>query len=178
VDRTVVLTATGRDRPGLVEEISQLVLASGGGIGESRMASLHGRFMVMLFVAGDAAAIDRLEGGLPGLSAQSGLEIHIAPADTSGQDPSRTTLMRFTGKALDQPGLVHEVANVFSTFGANIESMETTLEPAPVTGTPTFAMAAEISVTEHVSVLELEAALEAACSSLNIDWSLSADNRP
>jgi glycine cleavage system transcriptional repressor len=177
VDRLVVLTATGPDRPGLVEEISQLVLDCGGGIGESRMASLHGRFMVMLAIAGDAGAIDRLQKGLPGLSAQSGLEIRVTPAGAPGQNASETTLMRFAGKALDQPGLVHEVANVFRTFGANIESMETTLEPAPVTGTPTFAMAAEVSVMEHVSRAELEAALEAACSSLNIDWSLSVDER-
>jgi glycine cleavage system transcriptional repressor len=178
VERLVILTATGPDRTGLVEEISKLVLASGGGIGESRMASLYGRFIVMLLIAGDVDAIERLEQGLPELRAQSGLEIQVAPADSPEQHAPKKTLMRFAGKALDQPGLVHEVAKVFRTFGANVETMETTLEPAPVTGTPTFAMAAETSFVKHISMAELEAALGAAYNVLDIDWSLIVEDRP
>ena len=40
---------------------------------------------------------------------------------------------------LDQPGLVHEVANILRGHGVNIETMDTKLEAAPETGAPIWS---------------------------------------
>jgi glycine cleavage system transcriptional repressor len=47
VNRNIVLTAIGADRPGLVEEVSEFVLARGGSIEDSRMANLQGQFAII-----------------------------------------------------------------------------------------------------------------------------------
>src|SRR3954467_5650695 len=53
----LVLTAVGADRPGLVSEISSLVLAAGANLEDSRMAIPHGEFALLLLVSGDEPAM-------------------------------------------------------------------------------------------------------------------------
>ena len=69
--------------------------------------------------------------------------------------------------------MVHQVANVLRSLDVNIESMETTLEAAPVTGTPVFAMDLVIAVPSETPIQKLRDELGRVCDSLNIDWQLA-----
>ena len=173
-----VLTAIGRDRPGLVEEVSELVLASGGSIEDSRMANLGGMFAIMMLVTfsqleGAAEAIGRLEAGVAELGSRAELRVELTPASEAEPASPPAARLRLTGRALDQPGLVHEVANVLRRFGVNIESMDTSLEAAPVTGAAVFAMDLVVAVPAGVSQPALRDELGRACDALNIDLSLA-----
>ncbi|MES1248776.1 MAG: ACT domain-containing protein [Actinomycetota bacterium] len=163
----LVLTAIGEDRRGLVEEVSEFVLDRGGSIEESRMANLMGQFAIAMLVAGGAEAIGR---DLDAFAASAGIDARIAPA--RGSAAPRGPALRFEAKALDQPGLVHEIADVFREHGANVESFESTIEPAPVSGSPVFAM--EVVVTFDGDEDALRADLERAGASLGIDWTLTS----
>jgi glycine cleavage system transcriptional repressor len=68
--------------------------------------------------------------------------------------------------------LVHEVASALTRFQLNIESMETTLEPAPHTGAPVFAMDLDISIPGGTDIDAVKRELARVCDSLNIDWQL------
>ncbi len=52
----LVLTAVGPDRPGLVSEISSMVLSAGANLEDSRMAILGGEFALLVLVSGDEKA--------------------------------------------------------------------------------------------------------------------------
>jgi glycine cleavage system transcriptional repressor len=173
VGEHAVLTAIGTDRPGLVEEVSEFVLAGGGTIGDSRMANLHGQFAIMMSIGGTAETIDRLRGGLDALGSGTRLHIQLTAVTSPGVQPPRLPF-RLTGRALDQPGLVHVVANVVRSFNANIESMDTTLEPAPITGAPVFSFDLTVAVPIDTSVATLREEIARACDPLNIDWHLAA----
>ena len=43
-----MLTMVGKDRPGIVAEVSQVLFEAGGNLGEASMARLGGNFTVML----------------------------------------------------------------------------------------------------------------------------------
>jgi len=47
---------------------------------------------------------------------------------------------RLTTRAMDHPGLVQSVAHALRAMNVNIESAETTLQSAPITGAPLFEM--------------------------------------
>ena len=68
---------------------------------------------------------------------------------------------------------MHQVANLLRSLDVNIESMETTLEAAPVTGAPVFAMDLVIAVPGDTPVQKLRGELARVCDSLNIDWHLA-----
>ncbi len=169
-----VLTAIGRDRPGLVEEVSEFVFARGGSIEDSRMANMHGQFAIAMSIAGSAEAVDRITTDLDTLSAQTGIHAQLTTAVQVVAGANSRLAYRLTGRALDQAGLVHQVANVLRSLDVNIESMDTTLEAAPETGAPVFAMELVIAVPGDTQVETLRDELGRVCDSLNIDWSLAA----
>jgi glycine cleavage system transcriptional repressor len=47
----IVLTLTGTDRVGIVEEVTQLLLKLGGNIETSRMSRLGGEFAILMLVS-------------------------------------------------------------------------------------------------------------------------------
>ena len=168
-----VLTAIGQDRPGLVEEVSEFVFARGGSIEDSRMANMHGQFAIAMSIAGTAEAIAKIAADLDTLGARTGIHARLTTDVRVGSGPSSRLPYRLTGRALDQAGLVHQVANVLRGLDVNIESMETTLEAAPVTGAPVFAMDLVIAVPNETPIQTLRDELGRVCDSLNIDWSLA-----
>jgi glycine cleavage system transcriptional repressor len=167
-----VLTAIGEDRPGLVEEVSEFVFARGGSIEDSRMANLGGQFAIAMSVAGSAEALGRISGDLDAFAGQTGIDARLTPGGRGHASAAARRPYRLTGKALDQAGLVHQVANVLRSLGVNIESMETTLEAAPETGAPVFAMELLLSAPAEVPADRLEGELGRVCEALNIDWGL------
>jgi glycine cleavage system transcriptional repressor len=172
VTEHTVLSAVGPDRPGLVQEVSEFVLGRGGNIADSRMANLRGQFTIMMLVSGTPETVAGLEGDAAALASQTGLEVWLTPAAPEDAEAGRSEQFRLTGTALDQVGLVYEIAGVLRRFGVNIESMDTELEAAPVTGAPIFAMAIVLSVPQPVALEQLRGELARSCDALNIDWQL------
>jgi glycine cleavage system transcriptional repressor len=173
MNERAVLTAIGHDRPGLVEEVSEFVFARGGSIEDSRMANMHGQFAIAMSIAGTDEAIERITADLDALGARTGIHARLTMAVRVESDAVSRSPYRLTGRALDQAGLVHQVANVLRGLGVNIESMETTLEAAPETGAPVFAMDLVIAVPDDAPIETLRAELGRVCDSLNIDWNLA-----
>jgi glycine cleavage system transcriptional repressor len=172
VSERTVLTAIGTDRPGLVEEVSEFVFARGGSIEESRMANLHGQFAIAMSIAGTEEAVGRITADLESLGRETGIHARLTPALRTVGGRAVTTY-RLSGRALDQAGLVHQVANALRSLDVNIESMETTLEAAPETGAPVFAMELTIAVPDDAPAGVLEGELSRVCGLLDIDWQLS-----
>src|SRR5437773_5980310 len=172
MNERTVLTAIGEDRPGIVEEVSEFVFARGGSIENSRMANMQGQFAIVMVIGGTHQALDRITTDLETLSLKAGIHARLTPAGRVGVDATPRLPYRLTGRALDQSGLVHHVANLLRSLDVNIESMETALEAAPVTGAPIFAMDLVIAVPQDTPLQKLRDELAALCDSLNIDWHL------
>lgn len=170
-----ILTAVGSDRPGLVDEVSQYIYERGGNIEDSRMVNLRGQFAMMVLVGGEEPVLQRLQDDLPGLMTAAKLHAEIRPAEAHRATASAEALpYRLTATGLDQPGLVHRVAHVLRSQNVNIESMETRLAPAPITGAPLFEMELTVSIPRSTSLGQLRQRLGALCDDLNVDWQLVA----
>jgi len=167
-----ILTAIGTDRPGLVDEVSQFIFDRGGNIEDSRMVNLRGQFAMMVLVAGSSDVLARVQGDLASLS---GLHAELRPAaagERAGGAGAPALPYRLRGTGIDQAGMVHRVAHVLREMNVNIESLDTQLRPAPVTGAPMFEMELVLSVPKSTPVSTLRQRVGAACDELNIDWEL------
>jgi glycine cleavage system transcriptional repressor len=169
-----VLTAIGADRPGLVDDVSQFILQAGGNIEDSRMVNLHGQFAMMLLVGALAPALTKLETLLPQLQEQTHLHAELHRADVSPRPPRAAIPCHLSATAMDQPGLVHRIANLLKAMDINIEDLRTSLTNAPITGTPLFELELTMSVPAELPLSRLRQSLGALCDQLNIDWQLRA----
>jgi glycine cleavage system transcriptional repressor len=167
----LVLTAIGQDRPGLVNEISSMVLAAGANLEDSRMAILGGEFALLILVSGDAKTIDEVELRGGDLGASLGLRVMSKP--TSSPQAARDFLpfqIRVTG--VDRPGIVQRVAAVLAGHAVNVASLESRLEYAPESGTPMFILEAALQIPSALALAELRRELSTACEQESWEFSL------
>jgi glycine cleavage system regulatory protein len=80
---SLVITVVADDKPGIVEEISRVVLAAGANWEESRMARLAGKFAGILRVTADAQNAGELAQALAALEAH-GLTVVVETGTTEG----------------------------------------------------------------------------------------------
>lgn len=170
----VVITAVGNDRTGIVNELTDEILKDGGNIQDSRMATLGGAFAIIMLVAGETAAIDKMLTRIPGMESELGLTIVIKQTEPKSRAahlvPYRADIV-----SMDHPGIVHDVADFFAQRDINIEDMSTATYAAPHTGTPMFSMHITIAVDADESIADLRDEFQDFCDDLNLDASLDPD---
>ena len=167
----LVLTAVGPDRPGLVNEISTVVLAAGANLEDSRMAILGGEFALLMLVSGEQKAIDAVESGSGDLGARLGLRLMTKP--TTPRQASLDFLpyqIRVTG--VDRPGIVQRVASVLAGRNVNVASLESRLAYAPESGTPMFILEAALQIPSALALADLRRELSTSCEEENWDYTL------
>src|SRR3954469_17817360 len=168
-----IFTAIGSDRPGLVDEVSEFIFQRGGNIEDSRMVNLRGQFAIMVLIGAPEATIARLKSELWQLQQQSNLQIELRPASESRAASAQAAPYRLTATAIDQPGLVHRLSHLLRACDVNIESLETQLKPAPITGTPMFEMELIISIPKSTPIARVKEQISTTCTELNIDFELA-----
>src|SRR3954453_22707446 len=80
MQKTFVLTLTGPDRIGIVDEVTGLLLERGGNVETSRMARLGGEFAILMLVSMPAEHLAGLDEGLKRLATQ-GYKVTTTPAE-------------------------------------------------------------------------------------------------
>src|SRR5580693_7761529 len=141
-----VLTLTGPDRIGIVDEVTGLLLERGGNVETSRMARLGGEFAVLMLVSMPAEQFSGLEKGLETLTAQGYKVTTTLAGQTYAQAHPGWLPYRIEVEGADHEGIIHEVAHYLSGRGISIESVDSVSTPAPTSGSPLFAMTAQVVV--------------------------------
>lgn len=164
----LVITALGRDKPGIVDKLSEAVTNCDCNIVDSRMTVLGGEFAVILMVSGKWNQLAKLEDALQGL--RESLELTITSKRTEPGEPA-TDLMPYTVEviSIDHPGIVYELAHFFSKRNINIQELNTTRYSAAHTGTPMFALHITANIPADIHVASLRDEFLDFCESQNMD---------
>jgi|SRR5579885_1442789 len=155
----LLVTAVGEDRPGIVARLAEVFAGHGANLEESRMSILGGEFAAIALITLPAQNIDALLRDLEKLKNEA------ITVSTKATKPLSTD--RFDGyvsyeinlRGADHEGIVHHVASYLKESGINIESMDTSVKPAPETGTPLFNLKAYITVPPSHEFEKLNAKL-------------------
>jgi glycine cleavage system transcriptional repressor len=169
----LVFTLTGPDRIGIVEEVTQVLLEHDGNVETSRMVRLGGEFAILMLVSMPADQIATLNKAVELLIA-AGYKITTSQTDQEYADKQRGWLpYQIELQGADHEGIVHEVARYLAQRGINIESMDTALVPAPMSGAPLFTMKAQVAVPPDLVEQDWVAVLEGVGQHLNVDIQVS-----
>jgi glycine cleavage system transcriptional repressor len=168
MSQLIVISAVGTDRTGVVQDITKAVLACGGNIEESRMSTLGKEFAMLLLVSGSWHTLNRLEGALDKLTQDGSLTYSIRKTETR---PAKGDHMPYAVDvvALDQQGIVFNLANFFTSRDIEIADVATRSYAAAHTGAPMFAVQMAINVPSSVHVSQLREEFHELCDRLNLD---------
>lgn len=164
----LVISAMGGDRPGIVNDLSSVILEHGCNIADSRMAVLGGEFALILMVSGNWDAIARLENALPAAGERLGLTLVTRHTESRKHDKPLIPY-QIEVVSMDHPGIVREVADFLSTREINIETLDTQTYAAAHTGTPMFSLNLRISIPGDTHIADLRDDFMDFCDDLNLD---------
>lgn len=168
----LVVTITCPDRPGIVERITEVLVAQDANWEESRMARLGGDFAGIVLVSVAPARAETLAAALRALASEQ-MTVVVKPTQPAAADASAGGALyhlRLTGA--DHEGIVHTVAAYLASQGINVETMETAVVPAPMSAAPLFQMEAQIRVPLRLTFADLQANLERIGDDLAVDIQL------
>ena len=174
MQKTFVLTLTGPDRIGFVDEVTGLLLEHGGNVETSRMARLGGEFAVLMLVSMPVEHFSSLGSELESLGAR-GYKVTTTSVEGPYSEAHAGWLpYRLEVQGADHEGIIHEIAHYLSEQGISIEAVDSESTPAPTSGAPLFAMMARVIVPPSLSGKGWEVGLEEIGDRMNLDISVSA----
>ena len=172
MQNTIVLTLSGPDRVGIVDEISGALLELGANVETSRMARLGGEFAILMQISLSTEQQAGLDAALEFLSARGYRFTVAATAEVPPTACPECLSYRIEVTGADHEGIVHDIAHQLSERGINITSLETATNPAPVSGAPLFSMTAVVEVEPTLPEEEWQTALAEAGRKENVDVSV------
>jgi glycine cleavage system transcriptional repressor len=169
--RQLAVAAIGRDRPGIVAAVAEVLLHHGANVEDSQMTILRGHFSMTLIVSLPAASDpDALRRDLEGVRARLALEAltvsELAHLQAVGPEPSHIV----TVYGVDHPGIVHAVAAALAEQQVNITDL-TTRVFAGEEDTPVYAMMIEVAIPADLDPAELERLLRAIAAEQTVELS-------
>lgn len=169
----LVISALGDDRPGIVDELSDIIYNHGLNIEDSRMTVLGGEFAILLLVSGEQTAIEKLQKKSADIEQSLKLSLLIKPT-TASTPVDNTIPYSVDVAALDHPGIVNNISRFFSSRNINIVNLQTERYAAPHTGSPMFALHMTIGISADTNIAQLREAFSEICDELNLDAELNS----
>jgi len=164
----IVLTVIGKDHPGIVATLSEVLERHDGNWDESSMSTLAGQFAGILMAtvpkSRATACIEELEN----LSKQ-GLQVIAQVSDTDqDEDGGRPFTLDLIGH--DRHGIVRDITQVLARHQVNVVELETEVASASMAGGTLFKAHAHLRVPEGVDIHDLEDGLEAIANELMVEF--------
>lgn len=167
----IVVSAVGRDRPGLVNKLSHEIKINGGNIELQRSAKMADEFAIISLVSIEANTekVNQFIRNLTSLGEEN-FFVYARTATTGlTERPANTQPGEIIAEGADQMGIIDNLTLLLYQNDINIESMEYDVKHAPMSGVPLFQMHAKIIVPEAVNIEQLKQDFRALENDLNID---------
>ena len=166
-ETVVVITAVGRDGPGIVAALAHVVYDLGGNLDDATMTRLHGAFAAMVAARLPAGkSEENAREALEALAAERGLTVTVQTVSDAYSETAPDTLLTVYGA--DKPGIVYQVTSALAGRGVNITDMDTRL--TGTTEAPVYVMLLELVAGD----LDLAGEMAALKASLGVDMTMQA----
>lgn len=174
MQKRLVLTITGSDRVGIVDEVTKVVLSHNGNVEASRMSRLGGEFAMLMLISVEATRQAQLQDGLNGLRTQ-GFDVVLRPTVYNySQNFAGWHSYQIGVHGADHEGIIHEITKYLAQAGINVETLDTGTEDAPFGGTVLFSMSAVVVAPPQMSISSVQEALASLGDQLHVDIEITA----
>ena len=176
--RWFILSAVGRDRPGIVADLAQLVYDSEANLDDSRMTLLGNEFAAILLCSGTADDLERrLADGARRLEGENRLTVFLRPLEGEPRPPvpaPGTRLFKVEAEGEDRAGIVAQLCRVLASQQVNIADLQSGTLPSP-SGSAIYRMTILAEVPDRLEISDLEKALDEAGSSISVEVHLTPE---
>ena len=165
--KNIVLTLTGRDKIGIVDNVTSLIVKRDGNVEASRMTRLGGEFAMLMLLTVSESGFAALDQDFQQLRAE-GYQVSLLQTEDDPKKYAGWLPYEIEVTGADHEGIIHDISHHLATQGINIENMDTSSAPAPMSGTPLFTMKGVVLVPPGLNFHVWSDALEEIGDKLNV----------
>ena len=165
---SLIISAVGSDRSGIVSELTGIITNHGGNIEESRMTKLGSDFTIIMLVTVDPKWEESLIVALQAIK-----ELSITTKSTEPNTFITDENCQISLNGADNEGIVNVLSKYLAGKFINILEMETNISNAPITGTPLFNLIAITTIPENTDLAEIQSDLSLIAQKLGIEITAS-----
>ena len=173
VGTSLIVTAIGADRPGIVSLLSDRAQGFGANWAGSRMANLAGQFAGMVHFEVPPQNAEPLAQALRSLES-SGLRVVIEKVETPPA-PAGRRIVRLELTGLDRPGIVRDLSRSLAQQGVSIDDLHTEIVDGNTSAEHLFKVKALLVVPETLPNDKLRQALSALANEMMVDIALGEE---
>lgn len=167
------LSAIGRDRPGIVADLAELIYECDCNLEDSSMTILGSEFAVLLLLTGTGPdTAERLSAACKRLEWEKRLTVFFRPLDTEPipyRASHQATRYSLQAMGADKAGIVARLARCLADHSINVAQMQTQSRREAESGAPVYTVRLVMDVPREVDVPTLKERLEAIARELAIE---------
>ena len=171
-----IVSAVGRDRPGIVADLAQLVFDCEANLEDSRMTLLGNEFAAILLCSGQAEDLgERLARGARRLEWENRLTVFIRPLEGEPRPAvpaPGTRLYAIETQGMDRAGIVAGICRTLADHHVNIADLRSSTLPSP-SGSALYRMNVLVEVPDSLDPGRLAKAREERGAQLGVVVSIA-----
>jgi glycine cleavage system transcriptional repressor len=168
-----ILSAIGKDRPGVVADVSEVIYECGGNIEDSSMSLLRNYFALLILFSAERESVNqKLSSGFGRLEGEKNLTVFYSPVtikEAHLKPKEKADRFKITTSGVDHAGIVFRVCRLLADQGVNIIDLETRCLLCAESGTPLFEMDLDIDIPHSLPEQSLRQDLHRLADELVID---------
>ena len=166
-----IMTAFGKDRAGIVADVTRLLYENHCNLEDTTMSILADEFTLSLLFSSQQPDIeDILSQACRRLELDKGISAfvrQIKATTTPSQLGYKTCTLHIEG--LDQAGIVYKTSQFLADHSLNIIQLDSTASASPQSGATIYSMTIDIQVPEDLPFNQLEEELSTVADDLHVD---------
>jgi glycine cleavage system transcriptional repressor len=174
MDQRFIMTAFGKDRPGIVADVTRLLYENGCNLEDNSMTLLADEFtLILLFTAKGGEVEEQLARDCRRLEREKGISAFLRPLDArKGGAPAVFTAATLHVEGMDQAGIVYKVSQFLADRGINIVDLKSTVQASPESGAAIYRMDIAVQIPATTTLAKIESGLTAVAEELHVEITL------
>lgn len=167
-----IVSAYGKDRPGIVADVTEILYEYGCNLEDTRMGNLSGDFSLMiLFSAPDQDGIEaKLTEAYERLKDEKQISAYIRRSTAAERKPvpsQASYTLKIEG--LDHTGIVYRISRYLAYHNVNIANLNSSITYTPESGAQVYHMEVSIEVNSETDMDEVREGLSQLAEDLHVD---------
>jgi len=166
-----IMTAFGKDRPGIVADVTRILYENGCNLEDTTMSMLDDEFTINLLFSSTKSNIEAiLSDACRELEEQKKISAFIRPIagrHSAVQKGDYQCTIHVEG--LDQAGIVYKVSQFLAKRSLNIVDLKSTVKTTPESGTALYLMDIHVQAPETTQLADIEEGLNMVAEQLNVE---------
>lgn len=169
MEQKLIMTAFGKDRPGIVAEIAEIIYKNNCNLEDSNMSRLADEFTLILLLTGNGGELrEKLARDCKRLEREKAISVFIRPLDFHRPD-TKNNCRTIEVEGVDQAGIVYKTARLLAREQINIETLASRKKFSPNSGTAMYAMKINAQFPDTIAMDAFDEKLERLANELHVD---------